>query len=200
MSQPCEPLPDLAPPPGLEPFLEELQAIRREFVQPADIVLETTPILARLLPQMEGMLTDGHVKGCADHYARNLIWAAPDHATSLYCMVWQPGQWTPVHDHGSWGVVAVVRGALAERNYIRTDDRARDDSGIVLMRGGVSELAKGSVTSFVPNPDHIHRTGVPRGGAETVTLHLYGRNMDHYNVYDMELGRRYSQNVGRDNA
>ena len=200
MSKPCKPTAPITPPPALEAFLRELAAIRREFVQPADIVLESTPLMNRLLPEIEGMLTPSHMQACPQHYARNLIYASEDHSTSLYCMVWQPGQWTPVHDHGSWGVVAVVRGALEERNYIRTDNRAREDSGIVLMRGGVSVLPRGSVTSFVPNPDHIHRTGVPRTGQETVSLHLYGRNMNHYNVYDMELGRRYSQEVGHENA
>jgi predicted metal-dependent enzyme (double-stranded beta helix superfamily) len=29
-----------------------------------------------------------------------------------------PGQWTPVHDHGSWGVVGVVEGVLEERSYV----------------------------------------------------------------------------------
>ena len=199
-TQPSHPTAPIAPPPALKSFLKELAAIRREFVQPADIVLESTPLMGRLLPEIENMLTAEHVQGCPEHYARNLVYASPDQTTSLYCMVWQPGQWTPVHDHGSWGVVAVLRGSLEERNYIRTDPRTREDSGIVLMRGGVSVLSNGSVTSFVPNPDHIHRTGVPRVGQETVTLHLYGRNMNHYNVYDMELGRRYSHEVGHDNA
>ena len=115
-------------------------------------------------------------------------------------MVWSPGQWTPVHDHGSWGVVAVLKGALQERNYIRIDNCERPDSGIVLVRGGVSVLGANSVTSFVPNPDHIHRAGVPLTGEETVTLHLYGRNMNAYNVYDMELGRRHAEHVDDDNA
>lgn len=186
-------------PSALRECLTEVAAIRREFVQPADIVLECTPMFSRLMGGLTGLLEDHHLCGSDEHYARNLVYASPDEATSLFCMVWGPGQWTPVHDHGSWGVVGVVKGALHERNYIRTDSRERDDSGIVLIRGGVSVLAAGSVTSFVPNPDHIHRAGVPRGWGETVTLHLYGRNMRGYNIYDMELGRRTEEAVAQDN-
>ena len=180
----------------LRDFLREVESVKQEFVTLADIVLECTPLFTRQLPQLSAALTEDHLRGSDDHYARNLVYASECGTTSLFCMVWRPGQWTPVHDHGSWGVVAVVRGALQERNYIRTDPGERADSGIVLTRGGVSVLSAGSVTSFVPNPDHIHRAGVPRGWEETVTMHLYGRNMNCYNVYDIELGRRTPVDVG----
>ncbi len=184
----------------LQSLLDEMRSIRKEYVQPADIVLEGAPVLHRVLRSGVDFLRPEHRKPCDEHYARNLIYAEPDGSLSLYALVWQPGQWTPVHDHGSWGLVAVVEGALQERNYIRTDAMLRDDNGIELRRGGTIVLAPGSVSTFVPNPDHIHRAGVPRDWGLTVTLHLYGRNMDCYNVYDMELGRRVPVDVGCENA
>ena len=83
-----------------------------------------------------------------------------------------------------------MSGALQERAYIRVDARDREDSGIILRRGSTCILAPGSVTTFVPDPDHIHRAGVPRDRSTTLTLHLYGRNMDQYNLYDLESGTR----------
>ena len=125
-----------------------------------------------------------------DHYARNAIHAADDGGPSLYALVWTPGQWTPVHDHGTWGVVGIVEGVLEERNHIRTDHTADVDEGIVLARGGVILLAEGTVTTFVPNPDHIHKTGVPESRARVVSLHLYGRAMNSFHVYDVDAGTR----------
>ncbi|MFC5429813.1 hypothetical protein ACFPTO_13545 [Paraburkholderia denitrificans] len=49
-------------------------------------------------------------------HTRNLIHEAPDKSLSLYALVWLPGQWTPVHGHGSWGVVGVIEGTLEERS------------------------------------------------------------------------------------
>jgi predicted metal-dependent enzyme (double-stranded beta helix superfamily) len=180
-------------------FVSEMRSIRQEFLQPADIVYEGAPVMHRLMEHVDEILCDDHTKPCGDHYARNLVYAEPDDTMSLFCIVWQPGQFTPVHDHGAWGMVGVVRGALHEHNFIRVDDQERENNGIVLRRGGTSVLAPGSVTTFVPNPDHIHRAGVPRNAEQTVTLHLYGRNMDRYNVYDMELGRRTPIDVTADN-
>jgi predicted metal-dependent enzyme (double-stranded beta helix superfamily) len=179
-------------------FLDEVKVIGREFLEPADIVLEAAPLMYQRMSRFRELLTPDLVHGCDEHYARNLIHCEPDDSMSLFCMVWGPGQWTPVHDHGAWGVVGVVSGALQERNYIRTDPCRRDDSGIELKRGGVSVLGHGTVTTFIPNPDHIHRAGVPRDWDKTVTLHLYGREMNGYNVYDLELGRRSRVDIGAD--
>jgi hypothetical protein len=46
-------------------------------------------------------------------------------------------------------------------------------------------LRRGAVTTFVPNPDHIHMTGVPQQRPRAVSLHLYGRTMSSFNVYDV---------------
>ena len=181
-----------APPAAVVSFLDEMLAVRREFVQPADIVLEGAPLIHRLVTSGSDILTEEHQQGSDEHYTRNLVYAADDGSMSLYAIVWRPGQWTPVHDHGAWGLVAVVRGALHERAFLRVDAHERADSGIILRRGGTCVLSPGSVTTFVPDPDHIHRAGVPRDAVETVTLHLYGRNMDRYNLYNVELGRRIS--------
>ncbi len=51
-------------------------------------------------------------------------------------------------------------------------------------------LNPGSVTSFVPNPDHIHMTGVAEDREMCVSLHLYGRNMNSFHTYDVVAGTR----------
>jgi len=57
--------------------------------------------------------------------------------------VWQPQQWTPIHDHGTWGVVGVVEGVLQESAYMRTDSGNADAlTDIELARGGLVMLAQ----------------------------------------------------------
>jgi len=58
------------------------------------------------------------------------------------------------------------------------------------VRGGLQLLTRGAVTSFVPNPDHIHVTGVPAERARAVSLHLYGRTMKDFNIYDVAARTR----------
>ena len=175
---------------ALETFIEQAAARTRDRADPADCVLALAPLMLAIAEETRTFLEPHHYRGHPDHYSRNLVYDAPDASMSLYTIVWSPGQWTPVHDHGSWGVVAVLEGVLEERNYVRlSPDRGRED-GIRLVRGGVILLGRGAVTSFVPNPDHIHVTGVPPERSRAVSLHLYGRMMNSFNTYDVEAGTR----------
>jgi predicted metal-dependent enzyme (double-stranded beta helix superfamily) len=174
----------------LQDFINACTGCAGRHAQPADAVDAIAPHMQSLLSEADTFLKPEHFRSDPVHYARNAIFIAPDHSMSLYSIVWNPGQWTPIHDHGSWGVVGVLRGTLYERSYIRVDADREAHSGIDLRRGGVLMLSPGAVTSFVPNPDHIHVTGVPDNAEPVISLHLYGRNMDSFHVYDADTRTR----------
>lgn len=175
---------------ALEQFVEEAGRRVRANAEPADCVTAIAPLMQELLAHAGSFLKPGHYRSSPTGYSRNLVYEAADASLSLYVLVWLPGQWTPVHDHGSWGVVGVLEGLLEERSYVRLSPDRGLDNGIELVRGGVILLGPGSVTSFVPNPDHIHLTGVASDGPRVVSLHLYGRMMSNFNVYDVAAGTR----------
>jgi predicted metal-dependent enzyme (double-stranded beta helix superfamily) len=174
----------------LDRFIAECRAAAEERAAPADVADAIAPLMMRLVAGDKAFLRVEHLRPHPHHYARNAIHVAGDASLSLYALVWLPGQWTPVHDHGSWGVVGVVQGVLEERSFIAADGEIRSDSGIRLRRGGAVLLDRGSVSTFVPDPDHIHMTGAPARGDPGVSLHLYGRNMDSFHVYDVVAGTR----------
>ena len=176
--------------PPLQDFIAQASAKSRDASDPADCVLAIAPLMLDLIAHAATFLQPQHYRADPLHYARNLIYDAPDASLSLYALVWQPGQWTPVHDHGSWGVVGVLEGVLEERSFARLSPDRGANQSIALARGGVVLLGPGAVTSFVPNPDHIHITGVPAERLRVVSLHLYGRMMDCFNVYDVAAGTR----------
>src|SRR4249920_2458664 len=171
--------------PALESFISQATALSRQEPDPAGCVLALAPLMLDLIEQAGTFLEPPHLRSDPQAYTRNLIYDAPDQSLSLYSIVWLPGQWTPVHDHGSWGVVGVVEGVLEERSYVRVSPDRGADEDIDLARGGTVLLRHGAVTSFVPNPDHIHVTGVPAERPRAVSLHLYGRMMSDFNIYDV---------------
>jgi predicted metal-dependent enzyme (double-stranded beta helix superfamily) len=177
-------------PTALEQFITQAVARSSEQTEPADCVLALAPLMFDLIEHAQSFLQPQHYKSDASGYTRNLIYEAPDDSLSLYALVWLPGQWTPVHDHGSWGVVGVVEGVLEERSYVRLSPDRGADADIELARGGTILLGRGAVTSFVPNPDHIHITGVPMERPRAVSLHLYGRMMSSFNIYDVQSRTR----------
>jgi 3-mercaptopropionate dioxygenase len=175
---------------SIQDFIALAQREAAAHADSADRVLAIAPAMRRLAREGAGVLTQDHMRSDPAHYNRNAIHICPQGEISLFALVWLPGQWTPVHDHGSWGVVGVLQGHLQERAYMPRDGEIKADTGIVLRRGGVVLLDPGSVSTFVPNPDHIHMTGVPEDGEVCVSLHLYGRNMDSFHIYDVASGTR----------
>jgi predicted metal-dependent enzyme (double-stranded beta helix superfamily) len=169
----------------LDDFIAKAVARSRDEPAPADCVSALAPLMLDLLTTAKDFLQPQHYRSDPAGYTRNLIYATPDRSLSLYSLVWLPGQWTPIHDHGSWGVVGVVEGVLEERAYVRMSPDRDADHDIELVRGGVVLLGRGAVTTFVPNPDHIHVTGVPADRPRAVSLHLYGRMMTSFNTYDL---------------
>jgi 3-mercaptopropionate dioxygenase len=172
----------------------------RERAEPADCVLALAPLMLALIDQAHTFLEPRHRRAEHAHYTRHLIHDAGDGSLSLYAIVWQPGQWTPVHDHGSWGVVGVVEGVLEERAFVRLSPDRGADADIDLVRGSVILLARGAVTSFVPNPDHIHMTGVPADRPPALSLHLYGRTMSDFNTYDVAARTRQRVQVAHNES
>jgi predicted metal-dependent enzyme (double-stranded beta helix superfamily) len=177
-------------PHALRDFISSASAHGHEPRDPSDCVLALAPLMFDLIEQAGSFLLPQHCQSNATGYTRNLIFEAADQSLSLYSIVWLPGQWTPVHDHGSWGVVGVVEGVLEERSYVRLSPDRGADADIDLARGGALMLPRGAVTSFVPNPDPIHVTGVPSERPRAVSLHLYGRMMSNFNIYDIETRTR----------
>jgi predicted metal-dependent enzyme (double-stranded beta helix superfamily) len=174
-------------------FLDACRRVTGADASPSQCVEAIAPLMHALLPDAGARLTPAHRRCSDDHYTRNAILVG-EHL-SLYAIVWKPGQWTPVHDHGSWGVVGVLEGALHERAWLRTSPDDGRDRDIRLVPGGILVLGPGSVTSFVPNPDHIHVTGVPVEASPVLSLHLYGRNMNSFHMYDTAAGTRRRINV-----
>jgi 3-mercaptopropionate dioxygenase len=178
--------------PILENFRETCAAVLEEIRVPSDIVRALAPTVGELTKGADAFLEPGHRHSEPDEYTRNLIFASRDDTLSLYAIVWRLGQWTPIHDHGTWGVVGVVEGLLEEQAFIRTDDNpgGEGDRGIELAPGGLVLLPPGAVATFVPNPDHIHQTGVASDRPATLSLHLYGRMLNDFHVYDRGAGTR----------
>ena len=93
---------------GLEQFIDDAEAAAGNSLEPADCVLAVAPLMHRLLLGERLFLEPWHFRDDPGQYARNAVHIAEGDGLSLYTLVWNPGQWTPGPDHGTWGVVGVT--------------------------------------------------------------------------------------------
>ncbi|WP_409059816.1 cysteine dioxygenase [Streptomyces sp. SYP-A7185] len=146
----------------------------------------------RLAPHLGAadLLVDEQCEGDPERYRQHLLHAEHDGSFSVVGIVWLPGQHTPVHDHVSWCVTGVHRGAEHERRYRLVPAASGAPARLVATEDLVNR--QGTVCGFAP-PGDIHR--VWNGGTErAVSLHVYGADISRLGtsvrrVYDLPADR-----------
>jgi len=115
-----------------------------------------------------------------DAYARRLLHRDPAGRYSAIVMTWGPGQGTAVHDHGGlWCVEGVVDGEIAVTQY-RVEAEA--DGYYRVTPIGALLAGTGSAGCLIPPTDH-HVLANARPSAASITLHIYGGDLDDCRVF-----------------
>ena len=105
---------------------------------------------------------------------------------SVVSFVWGPGQSTPVHDHRTWGLGGVLRGA--ERN----EGFARDAAGQLVSAGVPQILGQGAVARVSPTIGDVHRVANAHDDSVSISIHVYGGDIGRIerSVYGEDGSRR----------
>ena len=134
----------------------------------------TVEVGAKLLRQLvsnDDWLPDSCAR-CPPHgYAQNLLWCDPFERFSLVSFVWAPSARTPVHDHGMWGLVGMLRGTETSQAY------SRDAATGLLVPGTLTTLAPGDVDLLLPSQGDIHQVTNALGDCGSISIHVYGGNI-----------------------
>jgi predicted metal-dependent enzyme (double-stranded beta helix superfamily) len=129
-----------------------------------------------------GLLSPGQLAGDPSGYQTHLVHAESDGSFSVVVMVWLPGQQTPVHDHLTWCVTAVLQGTEYEEVFAHRGDHLE-----VVARNA---SPAGTVSGFAP-PGDIHQvTNI--GDRVAVSMHVYGTDITRVGssvrrVYDLPV-------------
>lgn len=127
-----------------------------------------------------------------DCYARRLLYKDPADRFTAVVMTWGPGQGTPVHDHGGlWCVEGVVDGEMAVTQY---DVRAEGAGFRVTPIGRPLSAGVGTAGRLIPPTDY-HVLANAQPDATSVTLHIYGGNLDGCRIFQPASDGLYHQSV-----
>lgn len=125
--------------------------------------------------------------GSPDYYTRHLLHRDPKNRFVVLSLVWMPGQMTPIHDHACWGVMGLIQNSLEEICYDRLDDGSRPEFAELEQSRG-TDVGQGGVAYLLPPYEEIHRIG-NTSNRPTISLHVYGRDLDEINVFDQVTGK-----------
>jgi predicted metal-dependent enzyme (double-stranded beta helix superfamily) len=101
-----------------------------------------------------------------------LLYLNPKRLFSLRMFLYGPGDYTPIHDHSSWGVSGAAVGELGIIRYLREDDGSIEGYAQLLQAAPVY-LQRGEIELTRPLNEGIHQTGNPVDGV-TIMVSIYG--------------------------
>lgn len=149
--------------------------------EPERVVTRVKKVLEDAAPSAGQALPDEFLRAGEDRYARRLLHRCDEHGYSVVVMAWGPGQGTRLHDHaGLWCVECVVEGELEVTQYDvieRHGDRYR------FARQSAVRATVGDAGCLIP-PYEYHVLTNARPDRTSVTIHVYGGEMDHCNLYE----------------
>lgn len=127
-----------------------------------------------------------------DCYARRLLYQDPHQRFTAVVMTWGPGQGTPVHDHGGlWCVEGVVEGEMSVTQY---DVCPEGDWFRVSPIGAPISAGVGSAGRLIPPTDY-HVLANAQPNRTSLTLHVYGGNLDGCRIFTPDADGRFQQSI-----
>jgi 3-mercaptopropionate dioxygenase len=126
-----------------------------------------------------------------DTYARRLLYRDPSNRYTIVVMAWGPGQGTSLHDHaGIWCVECVVDGRMEVTQY---DLESETHGRYRFVQRSRVHAGRGSAGCLIPPFEyHILANAAPRS---SITMHVYGGEMDHCHVFEPAGDGSYNRRV-----
>lgn len=121
----------------------------------------------------------------AESYGRHLLYRSDALGYVVVAMAWGAGQGTPIHDHaGVWCVEGVWRGELEVTQY---DLREQDGERYRFDRQERFNARPGDSGALIP-PYEYHTLANLRPDETTVTIHVYGRDLNDCCIFEPLAG------------
>ena len=165
----------------VDPLIEQLRdAVRLGDVQAIAERIKQT--LESYIPAEGLRLPDRFLQTKPDGYCRRLLHRDPELGFTAVVMTWGPGQRTGLHDHaGIWCVEGVLEGRMEVHRYELMEET---EPGVFrfVERETLSAHA-GEAGALIPPLEH-HVLANNRSDKVSLTLHVYGGDMDHCTVFE----------------
>jgi predicted metal-dependent enzyme (double-stranded beta helix superfamily) len=169
----------------LDAYVADLRRITAATSDFGEIFDQVAPLAGQLALAKDGWLTPELYETDAEQgFGAHLLHEEPDHSLAVFCIAWAPHQGTPIHDHGTWAVVAGVEGIERNIKYNRLDDRSRAEHAELEERSTLNAEV-GDIICLRPNGIHLVWNDSDK---VTISLHTYGQHFNFTNrsKFDIE--------------
>lgn len=149
-------------------FLTEVEDILTSILDDRGRVEAICPKVRRLLndsPWLQAYYLEPPVE---QGWSVLMLYEEPGFDLTVQIVAWLPGQISPIHNHGTWGIVALLAGKEKNTIWRRSPDADFPDR---IESVETQILVPGDIIAFTSGA--IHQVA-PQGNEPTITFNLYG--------------------------
>ena len=145
-------------------FLTNLEDILQSTNDDKQRLQKIRPLVRRLLNSSEWLHYEYLDPNPDRGWAVTTLYDEPDFPLTVQTVVWLPGSVSPIHNHATWGIVAILSGEEKNTFWKKVNQEQIEKAGELI-------LSPGDIISLTP--DAIHNVEV-MGDEPTVSFNLYG--------------------------
>ncbi|NEQ96221.1 MAG: cupin [Cyanothece sp. SIO2G6] len=149
-------------------FLTDLETILAEESDSIQRLQRIAPIVRTLLTSSDWLQLEYVNPSPKTGWGVKFLYREPKFPLTVQMVSWAPGQKSTIHNHATWGVVALISGEERNRFWQRTPTA---DQPHAIEAVGEQILVPGDIIGFVP--DAIHQVEA-LGDEPTISFNLYG--------------------------
>ena len=161
---------------SIQDYVDDLRITVAAAETESEILSKVRPLAQRLVKNRDVWIKPEHYQ-VNDERGSSLyvLHEEEDHTLMVFAACFRPGRVTPVHDHGTWAVVAGVDGAEKNTIYKRIDDGSKPDQGEIQLRGN-KVVRQGDAIGM---PSGTFHTVSNVSDEVSVSLHTYGMHINY---------------------
>ncbi|NET02535.1 MAG: cupin [Sphaerospermopsis sp. SIO1G1] len=165
-------------------FLTDLEDILIEFQSDRQRLQAICPLVRKLLTSSDWLQGEYLEPDPETGWSVLTLYDEPDFPLTVQTVVWLPGTKSPIHNHATWGIIAIIDGE--EKNTFW--QRNHQNGGVEKV--GEKILTPGEIITFMP--DAIHDIECI-GDEPTISFNLYGET-DYSQRFEFDPVRGTAEN------
>ena len=159
--------------PPLEPyrlyrFLTDLETILAEETDDVLRVQKIAPIVRTLLISSDWLQMEYNPPSPKTGWGVKMLYKEPKFPLTVQMVSWAPGQRSTIHNHATWGIVALISGEEKNTLWRRSPT---PDHPHAIEKVGEQHLVPGDIITFVPDAIHCVEA---LGDEPSISFNLYG--------------------------
>lgn len=149
-------------------FLTDLEDVLDRETDDAQRVQQIAPLVRTLLTSSEWLQMEYSPPSPKTGWGVKMLYKEPKFPLTVQMVSWAPGQRSTIHNHATWGIVALISGEEKNTLWRRSPT---PDHPHAIEQVGEHVLVPGDIIGFVPDAIHCVEA---LGDEPTISFNLYG--------------------------